>query len=233
MSFFKDKEWENMDWLNRAVEPYVFSLNDDLAKIPSSVEITFNDVFSSAINGSSLSILDMVKNLSKNANITSPHFISLVRDFGEQELFGFVVEPDTQIDLLEEKLNGSITFVKKVESISEEMILQFLPKIVYRYQVSPSRSQASFVNEVMDILDCKESRSSYSTRKKSYALMDHLNNIYRENKWNIRNVDLSIKMLGWIKNYCESGDRCSLANLSKLKCMIHNGHPIYSMEEVK
>lgn len=242
MSFLKDKEWEEMDWLNRAVEPYTFSFNLFLAKVPSEYIVTYSDVISyisvySEIRSQSvyseIRLNTVVGRLLNKAGI-SKNDQEMFNTIGYENLFEFRLEPDTFIDLDNETIKGSLILVKKMESLNDDVIKELLPEMVRNIlRINSLRASVAHVNEAMDILDCKEARSSSSVRKKTDALISHIFVIYRDNTWGIRNVDLAIKMLTWIKSYCENGDRCSLANLSKLKCMVHNGHPIYSMEEIK
>jgi hypothetical protein len=233
MSFLKDKEWDQMDWLNRAVEPYIFSFNLELAKIPSEFVLKYSDVIGFVKDNYEIRLSAVVNRVMTKSGVNKEG-ISMLDLLGIDKIFEFRLESDTELDLDQEIIKGGITLVKKIESLNDDMIRELLPTLVMNIlRISGSRANASTVNEVMDILDCKEARSSSSVRKKASALTDHVYNIYKDNTWNIRNVDLAIKMLYWIKGYCENADRCSLANLSKLKCMTHNGHPIYSMEEIK
>jgi hypothetical protein len=233
MSFLKDKEWDQMDWLNKAVEPYTFSFNLELAKMPSEFVLSYHDIMGFIREDREIRLRTVVNLVAANNGVTKEG-LSMIDLIGLDKIFTFALEPDTELDLDKETFKGGITLIKKMESLNDDMIKELLPSLVMSImRISSNRANANTVNEVMDILDCKEARSSSSVRKKVTALMEHVNRIYVDNVWNIRNVDLAIKMLRWIKTYCENGDRCSLANLSKLKCMIHNNHPIYSMEEIK
>jgi hypothetical protein len=232
-SFLKDKEWENMDWLNKAVEPYTFSLNTELAKIPSSYSLSYRDVIGLAGSSlRSLTISQVVNSLVYKLELPTS-ILNTMDMVGYNKLFEFKVEPDSVIDIDQEIILGEVTLLKKIESLDDEMIRNMLPDLVLHFmRISSNVAKSNYINEVMDILDYKEARS-YSIKKKLSYFRQYMLHVYADNKWNIRNVDLAIKMLEWIKSYCENGDRCSLANLSKLKCMTHNGHPIYSMEEIK
>lgn len=233
MSFLNDKEWDQMDWLNKAVEPFKFSLNEELAKLPSEHVFSYGEVIGYLVNSREMRVESILNVLAPSWGLKE-ETISMMGSIGIDRLFKLELEAGTTIDLHREVLIGKVSLVKIVESLSDDAISELLPQIATNVlRLAGTRITSARMNEAMDILDCKEARSSSSVRKKSYALMDHIFKIYRDNTWNIRNVDLAIKMLGWIQGYLHNGDRCSLANLSKLKCMIHNGHPIYSMEEIK
>lgn len=234
MSFLKDKEWDEMDWLNKAIEPYTFSLNLELAKIAQRRDITTEDVVDLLTSHNyTLSLSAIVYSICVNSGVSKASF-EMLQNIGLEKFFEFHIDSDAYFDLEKQLVVGEIFVHKKMESINDDMIREILPNLVLKcLKLSPSKINASTINEVMDILECREARSTSSVKKKVSALNHHLHEIYKENKWNIRNVDLAIKMLLWIQLYCHQEDRSSLANMSKLKCMIHNGHPIYSMEEIK
>jgi hypothetical protein len=232
MSFLKDKEWDKMDWLNRAVEPFTFSFNEHFAKIPSEYVFTYADAIAALKSDQEIRLHQVVSNLVLKSGLSKADLF-IIDLVGIDWLFQLKLEPDTELDLDSETIKGRLAVVKTVEALNDDAIRELLPQMALNIlHIDSSKVSANQINETMDILECKEARSSSSIRKKIVGLQTHVYEIYKDNSWNIRNVDLAIKMLSWIKSYCENGDRCSLANMSKLKCMIHNGHPIYSMEEI-
>lgn len=230
MSFFQDKTWDEMDWLNKAVEPYVFSFNEDFAKIPSEWKIPSHYILNMYANNHSIALRDLVvlmMNYNKLNKLEQERILQIECD----KLFKIQVSDEAYIDPQAQTMVGEIFLIKKDVVLDDEFVSNILQNHVMKtfnsYHVPAER-----VNEVMDILNCKETRSSSSVRKKIYGLRRFLVDLFADNKWNIRNVDLAMKMVTWTFEYCQTGDRQSLANLSKLKCMVHNGHPIYSMQEV-
>ncbi len=246
-SFLKDKAWENMDWLNKAVEPYIFSFNTELGKLPNRVELSYQDIITAigkdVITYSDDVSMDKFLNarlgfdqegvLTESAKRFFHAWANMHYGKNEMQFFTLEVAEDSALDIKNKKLIGSVAIVKQIEALDEDMINEMLPSLVGRlFSVSSEKAHTSYVNEVMDILDCKEARSSTSLNKKCHALRNHLVTIFAKNEYNIKNVDLIISFIGWINSYCTSGKMDALANLSKLKCMVHNGHPIYSMKEV-
>jgi len=233
MSFLKDKEWDEMDWLNKAVEPYTFSLNTELVKIPSNYTLTYHDILYH-LKKNDISMQSVLLNIASKFSV-SDESIAMLDYFGHDNIFEIQIDGSPEISLDEMQIKyGSVSLVKKTESLTDDLIKQTLPKFVhYMLRIDRDKAEAAFLNDTMDILDCKEGRNSSSIKVKISSIFHHVAHIYENNLWNIRNVDLLIKKLRWIKSFCEKGDRCSIANLSKLKCMIYGGHPIYSMEEIR
>ncbi len=86
-------------------------------------------------------------------------------------------------------------------------------------------------NEVAELLGCTEALSKRSVNQKYELIYKSVHSHIRENKWNIKNVELSNKVCFWIKNYLVDGNLPSLTNFCKFKVMTHNGDAIYSIEE--
>jgi len=231
MSFLKDAKWDEMDWLNKAVEPFTFSLNQTLEKIPSTYVVRYDEIVNH-VGSYSVDFSTLVRNMLESAKLTEEE-LSLVSLVSTEALFSIHVEPDTTLDLDAKTINGALTVSKKIESFSDDHVAELIPRLVHQFLYSSwGKADSSRLNEVMDILDCKEARKTSSSKKKKRGLELYLLKTFRDNTWNIKNVDLIIKFLQWIIQYIDSGDRCSLANLSKLKCMTYSGNPIYSMEEI-
>jgi len=231
MSFLDDKTWDEMDWLNKAVEPYIFSFNQDLARLPSEYVFSYRD-FESFIKKSryQISLPIAVEMLCSKFDVDYSH---IVEALDKDTLFRLDMDLGTTIDIQRGTIDGKLSLVKLTTSLSDEQIRDMLVRLVdHIFGYSSNGVQTRPLKEVMDIVGCQEAKKSNSTRKKWHALKMYMSNIFRENTWNIKNVDLAIKLIQWIENYCRTESRLSLANLSKLKCMVHNGHPIYSMEEI-
>jgi ribosomal protein S13 len=228
MSFLKDKEWENMDWLNKAVEPIVFSVNNEIPKLPSRIDIPAS-VFRTAVrrNENYLHVDNLIIDECHKLNMPK-YTIDILYKIGFGKLYNVQSEPEVFYDVGTQTLRGDIYLVKQIETLDEEAIQSLL--ISFTYGISGM--SADTANEIMDIIGCEEARKTKSATKKVRAIRNYMQNVFRENKWNIRNIDLCIKLVMWINAYLDNGNRAALANISKLKCMVYNGHPIYSMEEI-
>lgn len=242
MSFLKDSQWENMDWLNQAVMPYRFSLFEDLLKIPDTFEITFEDLLITSNNHTPISrvrLPEAINHYLRMNNLNAQSFSKY------QNIVGLFVKlstaPGTKVNLTHKKIIGKIEVYKMSDKISDDAIPEVLRHLLYEYLDSPlyfyedetdPKAAVKRIQELMDIFECKEGQRVSSPKKKFRLLVGHLNNIVPKNTWNIRDIDLIAKMILWVKDYYVNGNKCALANLSKLKCMTYNQHPIYSMEEI-
>lgn len=233
MAFLDDKQWEEMDWLNKAIEPFTFSLNGILANLPLEYVLNYNDLKNHIVHNEHVRIEYFLNHMLSEIK-ASKEECELLQIIGYTNFYKIIIAPNTIIDIDEQKIIGHIAIVKYKESLSDDDIKELLPTLNSFHDLRLSRMTAknTYVNELLDLLECKEARRSTSVNKKASVLQNHITKMLHENTWNIKNVDLVIKLLKWIKSYVKNGDAYSLANISKLKCMTHKKNPIYSMEEV-
>jgi hypothetical protein len=228
-----DKQYEEMDWLNKAIEPYTFSLSDTLAKLPSEHVFKYEEILPFIVGDRHMRLEYFCNRLFDEASVSKEQreLFGLV---GFERYFKMVIEPGTKIDITEKIIIGRISMVKQKESLDDDEIKEMLPWLNSRHELSISISSAKpgNISVLSDLLECKENSRSRAVNKKARILQTHITRLIHENTWNIKNVDLIIKLLKWIKSYAKNGDAYSLANISKLKCMTHKKNPIYSMEEV-
>lgn len=228
IDLFKDSEYESFDWLNRAIEPLLFTFADKFANIPSQIEIKLIDALRMATNGWSKEIsIPAVLSYVVRSNLDSRD-MDLVKDHFTLEMD----EPELIIDLRDIPKDKNIRFIKKVEALPEEFQRQVaalkVGRILNNYT---NRADLSRINEVMDVLGCEENRRSRSVGYKLQTIATTFSKIIMEDKWRIRNLDLAIKAAGWMMHYMADGNMASFQNFVKMKCMTHSGNPIYSIQE--
>jgi hypothetical protein len=56
-----------------------------------------------------------------------------------------------------------------------------------------------------------------SAKNLKHAIVIAAHDVCTNNKWDIRNLDLYVKMLTWIRDYMQRGKTSYLANLAKLE----------------
>ena len=93
------------------------------------------------------------------------------------------------------------------------------------------------INELIDVLaktpkETKTIRKSKNGMHKMEWLAVALDLIIEEDRWNIKDVDLIIKFLGWVDDYLRYGSIHSFSLITRLKAMTHSKNPIYSVEGV-
>jgi hypothetical protein len=233
MAFLDDKQYEEMDWLNKAIEPYTFSLSDTLVKLPSEYVLEYEELVPYIADDRHLRLEYFCNRMLDKAGISKEQ-AELFDLIGFERYFKMTVEPGTKIEVAEKRIVGRISIVKEKESLGDDEIKELLPYLNSRHElcINVASAKPANISVLSDLLECKENGRSRAINKRARVLQTHIGRIVYDNTWNIKNVDLIIKLLKWIKSYAKNGDAYSLANISKLKCMTHKKNPIYSMEEV-
>jgi len=233
MSFLQDKEYEEMDWLNLAIEGYTFSLNDVLVTMPNRIEIT-PDLIYANIAYNEISVRAILKPYLPE-NLPSHECAGLIDAFSfhseetETILFNFQTS----------KLSAPYFLVKDITLFEGEqlagIVLDFCLAIIRRslgHAVRIPEGAIGRVNEIMDFMTLdNKSRSSKNWHKKIRMLQIEYGRLIKEDKWKIRNMDLIVKSAEWACSYISTGNLAALTNFNKLKVMTHKKQPIYSMTE--
>jgi len=235
MSVFADKKFESLDWISQATEPLESELNVLLGSLPDVVEIdflTYKDYI-----GESWS-LDLNVNSIVNTLIRPKTTQSLSWDSRSELTKCFILQIEGRpiIDFETATIsNGCIKLVKTISSLEEVTLKNLLGKegINEVYSMYVPTHGLSRANEIMELLcHCEEGISSRSPRIKRKHITKRLKDIFKNNEWNIRDVELANKVGAWIADYIANGNLSALSNFCKLKVMTHKGNPIYSIEEV-
>jgi hypothetical protein len=213
------------------VEPYIFPPNDVMANIPDRFEITYEVLLDILKKGHSFQV--GINELMEYLVTPSSPQISSEDKYLLRNFFEVKIPPDLVVNFREGTMNGVIEFVKKKPQLDDEDI-----KAHVAYCATYALSGSAFpkdalprINEIMDLLNCSDYRSSRSVHYKMDALKTALKNIILEDKWRVRNTQLFVKSADWIRDYIANGNLASLSNFTRLKCMTHKGNAIYSMDE--
>jgi hypothetical protein len=231
INLFEDKEYDKMEWLNKAVEPYIFPQNEILMSMPEQVSLDY-DLILSLISPDQLRIEqnELIKYAAQQVNLElSANDLRFLGDF-----FKIVIDPHTSIDFESNGLTGAVTLVKTKPQLEESDIVEYTANsAVNLMRYMRTDSDISRLNEIMDLIGAKESRQSRSTRYKIEEITKTFKTIILEDKWRVRNMELFLKSAAWIKAFVEDGNLAAMSNFTRLKCMVHKGAPIYSLEEAK
>lgn len=235
MGIFDDKQYDEMDWLSKAIEPTISSLNDALSKLPEETDFSPPQIMRLAKTGYNLGVdLDsVVLTLCQKhgVGLTSwdDDFKKIVRCF-DMELIG----PDITLDLENNICEGGTLRLTKIKSMFEENELQKemgSKGISNMRRMDFNKVEIARANEIGELLGNDIIRQKRSSRQKVQVILEVLAKGFAENTWNIKNVELSDKVCLWIQTYLETGNLAALTNFCKFKVMTHAGDPIYSMEE--
>ena len=241
---YKDLASSDEGWLELAIEPYRFKLNDDIAALPEEVVLSYELLSKhihnehSARYGIRVNKGVFVEDLFERTHgyeldyFTSDHAV---------RCFELECSPNTTIDLKNETVNGEIKLVKVRNCIPDDNVPRVICDIAMcKINMRTIRgddpadfsARISRANEILDIIGTTDGRSSRSLKKKLVAVRKNVRTILLEDQWRIRSADLIFSFAEWITDYCKNGNQHALMNLTRLKCMTHKGHPIYSMEEI-
>lgn len=232
---FKDKVYEEMDDISKMIEPYQYSLNEDLSKFPDEVQITAEHLDSPY----GLSVRDVVRSeaeklglielINRSFEVSSEFFeFKIVDEIGDHV-------DETDLDIKTGYIRDKIfMFKKKIayeDSDIEKMIKSSLLSSLDSYYSRSSDLNISRINEIADLFNATNVKQNRSSRKKMYSLKSELGRLVESKKLDIRDVGLAQRLGKWIILYIRDGNLAALNNVTRLKIMTHQNKPIYSMEE--
>lgn len=235
MGVFDDKKFEELDWISQATEPIDSMLNEVLASMPDELEIDFDLYLKMARDYSlDLSVDSVIQyHLANNSNA---QYLSWEQRSALRPCFRFEMSPGTEINFETKTLNGSLKIIKVQSTMDEKILEDMLGRegVQAVQYMSYHQDSASRLNEVLEIIGhCDEALRTKSMRKKRVVLIKRLQNIFKNNEWNIKDTELANKVGTWIRGYVEHGNLAAWSNFCRLKVMTHKGQPIYSMEEMR
>jgi len=241
---YRDMSESEEGWLELAIEPFRFELNNIIAMLPEQVELNFEflrkwflEHFDDMYITSKYRV-DIVEELVKttlNKTLTR-HEINTVAS-----IFELKVSKDTVLNLVDNTLSAPIFLVKTKDQFDEQETLQLVSELAIRhidihsnYKNNTPRHSAiiSRQNHIMDLIDAKNERNSRSLSKKTYDICETMRKIIKEDLWRLRDAQLIVNACTWITSYVNDGNQHALMNFTRLKCMTHKDVPIYSMEEI-
>lgn len=230
INLFQDKEYEGLDWLSKAVEPFVFPLNDIIAKIPDCTTFTYDDVVRFIETGRSM---DFTKSLflgqilkKEDIEVPSADDMDTISN-----LMSVSVPNGLSVDFENQRMDGTFCIKKNKSQMEDDDIREHINNKTRRILSYIRTDDVNRLNAIMDVMNCKEARQSKSIRNKRDAIISEFSKIVREDTWRIRDVELAIKCAEWMRDYINNGNLASLSNFTRIKCMTHKRMSIYSMEE--
>jgi hypothetical protein len=233
-------------WLELAIEPFRFYLNDVIRELPESLTLDFDYIFNQVKHNRSdryLSI-DLEKVLDPMME-ESGRKISRDESEAIYKCYEVQIPENCTIDFQAKELSAPIVINKVKSEIPDDEVLEFVANMAPRYiqvhHVSPeSRHHSGIIsrqNEIIDLLGFtaqeKPFRTSRSIDKKTNGIGAKVVQIIKEDLWRIKSYDIYVDLCKNISSYINDGNMHALMNITRLKCMTHKGAPIYSMEEIK
>lgn len=246
MDHFKDEVYENMDDISKMIEPFEFQLNNELAQFPDEFELTPIEMESIIAwsggwgEGYYESLDTLIKNRASKLNLESIRK-EINSNRNAHQMFDLVVEPDIEgvnltYDLVTRQIEGGKIFIRKKiialeDSAIESKMASHLHNKFSEYFIYASTVNKKRLNEIADMFGAKKAREERSWHKKVYELRKHFAAMIIDKKLPIKDFELYTRFVIWVINYIKDGSLPAMANIAKLKIMLRNGLPIYSMKE--
>lgn len=234
---FVDKFYEELDDISKMIEPLNYAANDIVAKIPEKIDVT--KLISCGHDYNRQNDIKRLLHRFMDEHEDLRQFKDISSDRAVIDLFKFDIEYNS--DFIKEIFidgytgevsGGKIFIVKKSNMVDddtiERMIRDKFAGAAHHWSSRPL--SATRVAEVCGIYGVNTG-SIRSANKKYKILINHINNMLREKKLNIKDVGLSEKLGKWILLYVRDGNLGALQNLTKVKIMTHADRAIYSIEE--
>ena len=204
MDIFKDKKFEEMDWVSQACEPYIDPRNEILAKLPDELNIDLETMIINPLAASghiNISRDDIVRTMMQTANI---NYRRIAYDHREQirDCFDFTVElenghNDIVVDLETKTITGgTIRFVKVKQFFDNKESAALIGKdgishLRHKIQQERKYITGANANEILELLGDFTTIRDRSIKRKTDTIISHMKEIMLENKWNIRDIELS------------------------------------------
>lgn len=228
MGFFDDEVYENLDWLSQATTPLVFSGNKILNELPNHLSIDKQTVFKN-VSRCNMQVDTFVTEMLGSSKSGMCHeLFNLISN-----CYVFKAEGDVIVDPINDLC--PIIYIEKIkQSFSEKEVMQYVQGRLY---IMRDGKDIGRINEILDLIGYKPQpneknlRSSRSSRKKMMGVTRTLRDIIVSNKWEIRDADLIVSFINWVRQYIDDGNLAALTNITKLKIMTHKKQPIYSIKE--
>jgi hypothetical protein len=247
MDTFKDEVYENMDDISKIVEPFEYNINNELAQFPDEIEVDkimlesiitstpyFTDVMSEDVaifvrrKASTLGLSQLVKEIQNNWDFV-------------RSMFHFVVEPDEEEGKIyfngtTGEVTGGKIFIRKIKIAVDdndiEKTIAGLVGTVFNANFKEAKDvNKSRFNEIAEMFGAKDARKQRAWSKKTNLLLAHYKGMVIDKKLVIKDVELFKRFLNWNVLYIKNGSLPAMANIARLKIMMRNGLPIYSIKE--
>jgi hypothetical protein len=233
MDIFGDKNYEELDWLTKTVEPITYSVNDKLSTMPRIMVFNIEDI------RNIIGIYD----LSLEGNSAFKHMLMSngIRLTNEEideirPCYKLVADgEDVRINFETGKVSGGEIRMEKIKECWTEDELKLKLGVKGGKQLvhglDHGKCSLERINEILDLMGDNIGTRKRTVKSKISDLISTHEKIMKDNLWNIRNVDLSNKVGLWIQQYLEDGNLAAMTNFCKLKAITHRGYPIYAIEE--
>jgi hypothetical protein len=233
---FADPVYDNLDDITKMIEPHVDVISETIGMLPDEFEITSSDLETMIKNNTSWGNIflyqeEIVKYKINQMKLEISPCL-LADAMRGHTLYKIEMDASTSFDLDSKQLTGVIKLIKqKTHRTEEEINSGFLESIRRMGWEVNKPDFKPRLNEIADIFDLKEARKQLKTRYKVDGIVKGLQEQIKDRRLNIKDVELQNRFVKWITAYVKQGSLPAMANLCKMKIMLMDGSPIYSMEK--
>lgn len=234
MSIFKDKIYEEMDFLSQAVEPFLDPVIDEFAKLPEVIAVP-NAVIAKALDSydTQSTIIDTVI----RAMIDRDKFKELALFHLIKNAYTVVVDGDEfEFDIVNPDNNPRrFSIVKNKSHLEDKMVMNAAidAYLLDLYYSGPARGDNQSLEMCRRVASLMEVNSNSKSCEKlwseiSISVRKHIS----DGSWKIRSSEAMRQLKRLLVRCVRDNDFSAYATLAKLKIMIHHGQAIYKIEEV-
>lgn len=240
MDLFKDAIYEDLDEISQLVEPFEFELNNELSKMDEEI-ILDAEFFRAMVNinsGRESSYESLRKIVERHANKLG---LKLLVKQNKQDynfcnkFFKIKHEEGMSYNAKTGELIGEAKVIKTKVAYEDKEIEDILVKYMkdeFNNKLGrPSAVSKPRLNEICDLFGAYEALKDRSARGKVNLLYKKYIELINDRKLNIRDVELFKRFIDWNIKYVVNGSLPSMSNITKVKIMMRNELPIYSIKE--
>lgn len=232
--FLKDPVYEQMGWLEKAVNLYQWKALDVFNELPDET-IVPDDCIRRLIFNSSMAIHEMM--YMTFGVETTEALLSLIHAYSMAPPFQLIISDDFVYDRTTDVIeSGCIILKKQPIDQSNEALRNALANITVGaklYLKRESRGGIERAREIVDLLDQQYSNRRIRDTNTLIKIIhwDIIGENIKSGNWNIRSFELVQKLYKWVMDYITLGTLHSFVNITKFKLATHTGDPIYAIEE--
>lgn len=240
MDLFKDKVYEDLDDISQLVEPYEYIINNQLAQMPDEIELDA-DYFLSLIqynSGRDSCYDDLRQVIKKQADKLGLSELAkhsrLNYDFS-RDFFKVEMDENVTFNPATMELIGEIKIIKTKLAYDDkdidEMLINYMKSEFGNKLGRPSSMNKGRMNEICDLFGIPDALSDRKAKGKLNKLYKKYKELMSDRTLNIRDVELFKRFVDWNIKYVRDGNLPSMSNITKVKIMMRNELPIYSIRE--
>lgn len=234
---FEDSKFEEMDWLEQVISPYKIPLVEMFANLPSSVEVTAEDIKIIQQNG----VFESSNTLIRSLATRYPEFAALINKDGQMvnELDYILLHLKVTISgepIYDRDSNtltgGTITLEKTANELPDKTIKQMIIKEFcsdFRYTLNIAENVKTTIKILFPEADLKDIK--YLGRFRYCLLLnDLISNAILDDVWRFRSLEPVMALKASIIAYCNKDIEDALGDIYRFKVMADTPNGIYSFE---